>query len=78
MTTDLVETCAIAASLADNSHNGEPFAANWRKIVLAVIDALADGVSDEMVAEAKFTYMQMQHWPSALSAAIRAAKSREG
>lgn len=77
MITDLVEKCAIAASLADNSHNGEPFAQNYRNITLAVIDALADGVSDEMVAEAKFTYMQMQHWPSALSAAIRAAKSRE-
>lgn len=91
MITDLVEKCARVICETRNVEGFEctcprpyePEGNNWcngnRAIAqaLAVIDALADGVSDEMVAEAKFTYMQMQHWPSALSAAIRAAKSRE-
>lgn len=83
MTTDLVEKCAIAASLADNSHNGEPFAQNYRNIVLAVIDALADGVSDEMVraGDEAFTGLLIpvdSELKAFLAAAIRAAKSREG
>jgi len=80
MTTDLVEKCAIAASLADNSHNGEPFAQNYRNITLAVIDALADGVTDEMAKLAVDVYEDQPRlidhrvMRRALSAAIRAAK----
>ena len=72
------------------------FAENYRNIALAVIDALADGVSDEMgdaFDKAHVAYWS-KHWVEsqdasfwktrraanriALSAAIRAAKSREG
>ena len=73
------------------------FAENYRNIALAVIDALADGVSDEMVltlglsveddiTEKMITDARQQleaNGPEikivrhALSAAIRAAKSRE-
>ena len=86
MITDLVEKCAIAASLADNSHNGEPFAQNYRNITLAVIDALADGVSTAMVQafRAQWANKLSKHGETidavcarSLSAAIRAAKSRE-
>ena len=81
MTTDLVEKCAIAASLADNYANDGLFAENYRNIALAVIDALADGVTPEMWDA--FWHTFNTDWdgnesPHALSAAIRAAKSREG
>lgn len=56
--TDVVEKCAIAASLADNSHNGEPFAQNYRNMARAIIDALADGVSERMVEDACRTYWE--------------------
>ena len=88
MTTDLVEKCARTA---------KPYLprseANARLAVLAVIDALADGVSDEMMHA--FRRIEHEHCclgaalddvatrpvndqeRRALSAAIRAAKSRE-
>lgn len=93
MTTDLVEKCARAAFEADTRGKYErydPFEAQpkivkdrFNKLALAVIDALADGVSDEMVraGDEAFTGLLIpvdSELKAFLAAAIRAAKSREG
>ena len=88
VTTDVVKKCARALLEADIETFGSEAGA------IAVIDALADGVSDEMLLElllagrhrsSDISRRQLQaNGPEiqiarrALSAAIRAAKSREG
>ena len=83
MITDLVEKCARAAAMAEDVPSTQ-IDSVWREYVdqaLAVIDALADGVSQEMCGA--FWHTFNTDWDGnestrALSAAIRAAKSREG
>ena len=94
MTTDLVEKCARAiceseklTPVSDEYWSRvypDSIAAHaWRRSALAVIDALADGVSDEMVraGDEAFTGLLIpvdSELKAFLAAAIRAAKSREG
>ena len=94
MTTDVVEKCVRAARRIE--HRGcctgaaledtvnMPISVRERECILAVIDALADGVTDEMVrAACNAIYPSRWHEKRenelrrALAAAIRAAKSRE-
>ncbi len=89
MTTDVVEKCARAAAVAMGVR-GARVDGVWPEYVgevVAVIDALADGVSDEMMDIAAKTLLVdpsrlspggVDELRRALSAAIRAAKSREG
>ena len=101
MTTDVVEKCAraIHAESDDRRFNWDSLQGvqrdDFRDMALAVIDALADGVTDEMGdaalaattgtnAEASkqrdgedFSAWGSRLRKTALSAAIRAAKSRE-
>jgi len=87
VTTDLVEKCAraIHAESDDRRFNWDSLQGvqrdDFRDMALAVIDALADGVSQEMCGA--FWHTFNTDWDGnestrALSAAIRAAKSREG
>lgn len=97
MTTDVVEKCVRAARRIE--HRGcctgaaledtvnMPISVRERECILAVIDALADGVSDEMMEAAAKTLLVdpsrlspggVDELRRALAAAIRAAKSREG
>ena len=88
MTTDVVEKCAraIHAESDDRRFNWDSLQGvqrdDFRGMALAVIDALADGVSDEMcVAAYEAWHSQDRSTPpirAAIAAAIRAAKSREG
>lgn len=88
MTTDLVEKCHDALTEELNRQTRGNFGypvgnIKGRPLVLAVIDALADGVSDEMVqafrnAMEPYTDGSGWHYDRAIAAAIRAAESREG
>lgn len=90
MTTDLVEKCAsdLCVAIWGMDYRPRPGMmpdARWSTALhatLAVIDALADGVSDEMVraGDEAFTGLLVpvdSELKAFLAAAIRAAKSRE-
>lgn len=90
MTTDLVEKCAsdLCVAIWGMDYRPRPGMmpdARWSTALhatLAVIDALADGVTDEMVraGDEAFTGLLIpvdSELKAFLAAAIRAAKSRE-
>lgn len=87
---DIVEKCARALCAHDGDHDPFPTEGYWHKhymnAALAVIDALADGVSQEMMEAAAKTLLVdpsrlspggVDELRRAIAAAIRAAKSRD-